>query len=87
MSAVLADSYVDPVNVIGSIMLTLAVVVLPLSLLFLRSYERNRSLHGRAKLHAIAVAFAAVWAWPITLAYWWKGPTPERRGHKALKSN
>ncbi|MDQ1460819.1 MAG: hypothetical protein QOI08_2303, partial [Actinomycetota bacterium] len=40
-----------------------------------------------AKLHAIAIAFAAAWAWPVTLVYWWKGPTPERRGRRSNKSH
>lgn len=78
-------SHVGVGNLIASIVLTGVLVVLPLSLLFMRSYDRNRGLHGRAKLHAIAIAFAAVWAWPVTLAYWWKGPTPERGGHKRSK--
>jgi hypothetical protein len=87
MSTALAASHIEVGNVIFSIVVTGAFVVLPLSLLFMRSYDRNRGLHGRAKLHAIAIAFAAVWAWPLTLVYWWKGPTPERRGHKRPKSN
>jgi hypothetical protein len=83
----LAASHIELGNVIASIVLTGALVVFPLSLLFMRSYDRNRGLHGRAKLHAIAIAFAAAWAWPVTLVYWWKGPTPERRGRRSNKSH
>jgi hypothetical protein len=78
-------SHVGVFNLIVTIVLAAVLVVLPLSLVFMHSYERNRGLHGRAKLQAIAIAFAAVWAWPVTLAYWWKGPTPERGGHKRSK--
>jgi hypothetical protein len=71
-------SGIDPMNLIASAII-MAPIVAAFVLLFMRSYERNRGLHGRAKLHAVAIAFAAVWAWPITLLYWWRGSTPERR--------
>ena len=64
-----------------------AIVMVPVIgafvLLFMRSYDRNRGLHGRAKLHAAAIALTAVWAWPVTLLYWWRGPTPERREQRS----
>jgi hypothetical protein len=74
----MAGSRIDAGNVIVSAAL-MVLIVGAFVLLFQRSYERNRSLHGRARIHSALIAVLAVWAWPVTLLYWWKGPTPERR--------